>query len=143
MLGAKWFTKVNVRAAFHKIRIANRDELLTAFRTRFSLYEWLVCPFSLTSAPLTFQRYINGALKETLGDFATAYLDDILVHSRGSQQDHIAKVRRVLQLLKEARLNLDLDKCAFATKEVKYLGFIIKAGKGIRLDPKKLRAVQD
>jgi transposase InsO family protein len=143
MSGAKWFTKVDVRAAFHKIRIADGDEPLTAFRTRFGLYEWLVCPFGLTSAPSTFQRYINGALKETLGDFATAYLDDILVHSGGSRQDHIAKVRRVLQLLKEAGLNLDLDKCAFATKEVKYLGFIIEAGKGIRPDPEKLRAVRD
>uniref|UniRef100_A0A093ULB7 Transposon Tf2-11 polyprotein n=1 Tax=Talaromyces marneffei PM1 TaxID=1077442 RepID=A0A093ULB7_TALMA len=36
---AKWFTKFDVPAAFHKIRIAEGDECMTAFRTRFGLYE--------------------------------------------------------------------------------------------------------
>jgi hypothetical protein len=42
---ARWFTKLDVIAAFHKIRIAEGDEWLTAFRTRFGLFEWLVTPF--------------------------------------------------------------------------------------------------
>ena len=49
----------------------------------------------------------------------------------------------MLTLLQEARLNLDLKKCRFATKEIKYLSYIIKAGVGIRLDPKKIRAIQE
>ena len=35
----KWFTKLDVSAAFHKIRIAKGKEWLTAFRTRYGLYE--------------------------------------------------------------------------------------------------------
>ena len=56
---AKWFTKLDVIAAFHKIRIAEGEEWMTAFRTRYGLFEWLVTPFGLTGAPATFQRYIN------------------------------------------------------------------------------------
>jgi hypothetical protein len=49
------------------------QEWLTAFRTRFGLYEWLVTPFGLAGAPSTFQRYINWSLREFLDDFVSAY----------------------------------------------------------------------
>ncbi|KAM4055786.1 reverse transcriptase (RNA-dependent DNA polymerase) [Hirsutella rhossiliensis] len=104
---AKWFTKLDVVAAFHKIRMAPGHEGKTAFRTRFGLYEWLVCPFGLSGAPASFQRYMNSVLREWLDDFVTAYLDDVLIYSSGSKADHEAKVRRVLQALADAGLHLD------------------------------------
>ena len=36
---AKWFTKLDVISAFHKIRIKEGDEWKTAFRTRYGLFE--------------------------------------------------------------------------------------------------------
>jgi hypothetical protein len=143
LAGAKWLTKLDVRAAFHRIRIAEGDEHLTAFRTRFGLFEWLVCPFGLAGAPATFQRYINNALGPTLGDYVTAYLDDVLVYSGGSRKDHMRKVREVLRRLRDAGLNLDLKKCAFAVKEVKYLGYIVEAGVCVRPDPEKIKAIRE
>lgn len=139
---ARWFTKLDVRSAFHRLRIAPGEEHLTAFRTRFGLFEWLVCPFGLAGAPATFQRYINGALGKLLGDFATAYLDDILIYSGGSRKDHMRKVREVLTRLRAAGLYLDIKKCAFCVQEVKYLGFIVRAGKEIRPDPEKIEAIR-
>lgn len=141
--GARWFTKLDVRSAFHRIRMAEGQEHLTAFRTRFGLFEWLVCPFGLAGAPATFQRYINKSLGDALGDFVTAYLDDILIYSGGSRKDHMKKVRAVLERLRAAGLNLDLAKCAFAVTEVKYLGFIVEAGKAIRADPEKVAAIRE
>jgi len=139
---ASWFTKVDVRSAFHRLRMAEGDEDLTAFRTRFGLFEWTVCPMGLAGAPASFQRYINGALGDTLGQTSTAYLDDVLTYSMPkSKAGHYDDVRKVLTRLRDAGLSLDLKKCAFATKEVKYLGYVIKAGDSVRPDPDKLRAV--
>ncbi|KAF5507206.1 Transposon Tf2-8 polyprotein [Colletotrichum aenigma] len=135
---AKWFTKLDVVAAFHKIQIAEGEEYKTAFRTRYRLFEWLIVPFGLTGAPATFQRYINSVLREYLDDFATAYTDNVLIYSNSLRQDHEAKVKLVLRKLAAAGLHLDPHKCAFSVKTVKYLGFIITAGaaprtvKGVR-----------
>lgn len=138
---AKWLTKLDVIAAFHKIRIKEGDEWKTAFRTRYGLFEYLVTPFGLTGAPATFQRYINNTLREYLDEFCSAYIDDVLIYSGGSLSDHRKKVRMVLKKLQEAGLQVDIDKCEFETQTVKYLGFIVEAGKGVRVDPEKIKAV--
>ncbi|KAJ6437630.1 AAA family ATPase [Purpureocillium lavendulum] len=140
---AKWFTKLDVSAAFHKIRITKGQEWMTAFRTRYGLYEWTVMPFGLTGAPATFQRYINFVLREYLDEFCSAYIDDILIFTCGSRQDHREKVLRVLEKLMDAGLSLDIDKCEFEVQTVKYLGFIIEAGVGIRMDPAKVEAIME
>ncbi|SPO07798.1 uncharacterized protein DNG_10493 [Cephalotrichum gorgonifer] len=139
---AKWFTKLDVVAAFHKLRMAKGHEYKTAFRTRFGSFEWMVCPFGLSGAPATFQRYINSAISE-FGEWATAYLDDVLIHTDGSRREHMARVRRVLASLEQAGLHLDPAKCEFGVKTVKYLGFIITAGEGVSCDPDKLRAIRE
>lgn len=137
-----WITKVDVRAAFHKLRFREGDEEKTAFRTRFGSFEWLVTPFGLQGAPAAFQRYINETLGEYLEIFCTAYLDDILIYTSESLDDHWEKVDAVFQRLNKAGLKLDPKKCDFAVKQTKYLGFIISLGDGIKVDPDKVEAIR-
>lgn len=131
---AKWFTKLDIIAAFNKIRVAEEDAHKTAFRARYGLFEYLVVPFGLTGAPAAFQRYVNSALQDYLGSLVFAYVDDILIYSSESLNDHRTKVGTVLQRLIDAGLQIDIDKCEFETKEVKYLRFIIEAEAGISVD---------
>ena len=56
--GAKFFTKIDIKDAYYRIRIREGDEWKTAFRTRYGLFEYLVMPFGLTNALATFQNYI-------------------------------------------------------------------------------------
>ncbi|KAI0992534.1 hypothetical protein K3495_g15651, partial [Podosphaera aphanis] len=118
---ARWFTKLDVKSAFHRIRIREGDEWMTAFRCRLGLFEWLVTPFGLINAPATFQRYINEHLREHLDLNATAYMDDVLVYTSDDEDDHWRIVREVLEKLAGAGLYLDIEKCNFMQKEVKYL----------------------
>jgi hypothetical protein len=103
MTKAKFFIKLDIIAAFNRIRIANGDEYKTAFRIRYGLFEYLVMPFGLTDASSTFQHYINDSLREYLNIFCTAYLDDVLIYS-DSLKDHRKHVKLVLQALRKAGL---------------------------------------
>ena len=132
---------MDVRSAFHRLSIAKGDEWKTAFRTRFGAYEWLVTPFGLAGAPAAFQRWINQVLGNLLGVTCAAYLDDILIFSRGTLEDQWSKMHEILNRLFKAGLKLDPNKCEFASKETKYLGFIIKVGEGIKVDPEKVEAI--
>jgi Reverse transcriptase (RNA-dependent DNA polymerase) len=138
---AKIFTKLDIRQAFHRIRIDPESEELTTFRTRYGSYKCKVVPFGLTNGPATYQRYMNDILFEYLDDFATAYLDDILIYSE-DPKEHATHVKKVLQRLRDAGLQVDIKKCEFNTTRTKYLGFIIST-KGIEVDPDKVSVVRD
>ena len=78
-----------------------------------------------------------------MDDFYSAYIDDVLIYSSGTLEDHEAKVRTMVEKLGAAGLQLDIGKSEFGVKKTKYLGFMIKAGKGISIDPEKVRAIRD
>ena len=92
--------------------------------TCYSLFEYLVMPFSLCNAPATFQAYVNKALQPYLNVFCTAYIDDILIYSN-TLKEHWEHVNLVLNALTAAGLHLDINKCQFETQEVIYLGLFI------------------
>lgn len=136
---AKFFTKLDVVGAFNRIRVKEGDEWLTAFNTRYGLFESLVMPFGLSNAPATFQAYINQTLRPFLDIFCTAYIDDVLIFS-DDLESHRKHVHAILQALEDAGLQLDVKKCEFEQTEVKYLGMIISTN-GVRMDPEKVASI--
>ena len=138
---AKWYTKLDIIAAYNALRISPGEEWKTAFRTRYGLYEYLVMPFGLANAPSDWQHFINDILREHLDEFCTAYLDDILIYS-DTEEEHVRHVDWVLAQLQKAGIQADIEKCVFRTQEVKYLGLIIGTD-GARMDPIKVQAIQE
>jgi hypothetical protein len=138
---AKYFTKLDIRGAYHLVHIVEGEEWKIAFRTHYGLFESLVMPFGLTNAPADFQHFINDVLCPYLDVFITAYLDDILIYS-DNLIDHRDHVHKVLEALSEAGLHLKPEKCEFHHQEVKYLGFIISTN-GTKMDPAKVATMQE
>jgi transposase InsO family protein len=140
--GAKWVSKVDVISAFHRLRIREGDEWKTAFRTRLGSFEWLVTPFGLCGAPASFQRFINSVLYEWLDRGCSAYLDDVVIYSNRSKEEHRELVKKIIKALGDAGLQLDWEKSEFEAKQIKYLGFIVEPGVGLRADPAKVEAIR-
>ena len=81
------FTKLDLRNAYHLVRIREGDEMKTAFNTHLGHFEYRVMPFGLTNAPAVFQALVNDVLRDMLNTFVVVFLDDILVFSR-TEQEH-------------------------------------------------------
>ncbi|KAG1928799.1 hypothetical protein F2P79_023363 [Pimephales promelas] len=139
--GATIFSKLDLRNAYHLVRIKEGDEWKTAFNTPLGHFEYRVLPFGLVNAPAVFQALVNDVLRDMLNVFVFVYLDDILIFSP-SLQVHVQHVRRVLQRLLENRLFVKAEKCSFHVPSVTFLGSVISA-EGISMDSSKVQAVVD
>ena len=139
--GAAYFSKIDLRSAYHQVRIKDDDIPKTAFNTRYGHLEFTVLAFGLTNAPSTFQTLMNTLFNQHLDQFVIVYLDDILVYSK-SLEEHRQHVRTVLQILQDNKLYANPDKCIFFAPQVEYVGFILSTD-GIGTDPAKIKAIQD
>ena len=137
--GCKHLTRLDIIAAFNKIRMHPDSEDLTTFTTALGQYKYRVLPFGLTNGPSTFQQYINEVLWDFLNDFCQAYLDDILIYSN-IRSEHRKHVRLVLNSLRKAGLQVDIKKCEFDVRETVFLGVIV-SGDGLRMDSKKVETI--
>lgn len=124
LAGAQWFSKIDLRAGYHQIRLRASDEHKTAFKTHQGHFEFRVMPFGLTTAPATFQSAMNAVLAPFLRRCVLVFMDDILIYS-GSFTAHVADLRAVLTVLQRHDLHIKLSKCSFATQSVSYLGHVI------------------
>ncbi len=77
--GASIFTKLDLRNAYHLVRIREGDEWKTAFNTPRGHFEYLVMPFGLSNSPAVFQALVNDVLRDMVDQFIYVYLDDILI----------------------------------------------------------------
>ena len=137
---AKFFSKIDLRSGYHQIRLSDDSIHLTAFRTRYGHFEFLVLPFGLTNAPAHFMALMNDIFQEYLDKFVLVYLDDILIYSETMEQ-HLEHVGAVLDKLRRFKLYGKLNKCEFAKKEVEYLGHIITAD-GVSMEDSKIKAIE-
>ena len=121
---ACWFTKLDLRAGYWQVRIAEGDEPKTTCVTRYGSYEFLVMPFGLTNAPATFCNLMNNVLFDYLDDFVVVYLDDRVIYSR-TLEEHVNHLSLVLSQLRKYRLYVKMEKCEFAQQEIKFLGHLV------------------
>ena len=141
LCGAKVFSKMDLKDAYHRIRIKAGDEWKTAFRTRYGHFEYLVMPFGLANAPATFQAYINRALAGLVDVTCVVYLDDILIYS-AEPAEHWGHVKQVLERLRQFSLYANLKKCQFYTGRVEFLGFIVTTD-GVAMDQERVSTIKE
>jgi len=138
---AKYYTKLDIKDAYHNVRIKRGDEWKTTFTTKYGTYEYLVMPFGLTNAPAAFQRWIKRTLQSYIDICCIVYLDDVLIYSDNLEKDQ-KDVAAIIRAIWQQGMKLKPSKCEFHQRETEYLGFIIN-NEGVKVDPIKTAAIWD
>ncbi|GKC53541.1 putative reverse transcriptase domain-containing protein, partial [Tanacetum coccineum] len=139
--GSNVYSKIDLRSGYHQLRVREEDILKTAFRTRYSHYEFQVMSFGLTNAPAVFTDLMNRVCKPYLDKFVIVFIEDILIYSK-SEEEHVEHLKSILELLKEEKLYAKFSKCEFWLSNVQFLGHVIDS-EGIHVDPAKIESIKD
>ncbi len=136
----KYFIKLNIRQTFHRIKIADAEfEDLTIFRARFDVYKYRILSFELCNESITYQHYMNDVFFDYLNDFVSIYINDIFIYNNFKKK-HVNHLKKILQRLRDADLQIDIDKCEFFVHEIKYLDLIVDRNE-IRMNSKKIETI--
>ncbi|GJR09562.1 putative reverse transcriptase domain-containing protein [Tanacetum coccineum] len=138
--GSNVYSKIDLRSGYHQLRVREEDIPKTAFRTRYSHYEFQVMQFGLTNAPAVFTDLMNRVCKPYLDKFVIVFIDDILIYSK-SKQDHEEHLKLILELLKKEELYAKFSMCKFWIPKVQFLGHVIDS-KDIHVDPTKIKPIK-
>jgi hypothetical protein len=140
LTGSCWFSKLDLKAGYHQIRLASGEEHKTTFQTHHDHYEFKVMAFGLTGAPSTFQCAMNATLAPALRKFVVVFFDDILVYSP-TFAEHLLHLEDMLLILQREHWQVKASKCLFAQQSVTYLGHVVSEH-GVATDSSKIEPIQ-
>src|SRR5687767_1246538 len=122
---------------YHLLLNPNASKLCTVVLP-WGKYEYLRLPMGLCNSPDIFQEKMSELMAGL--EFARAYLDDLLIISKGDFNEHLDQLEVALTRLSEAGLKINASKCSFCQAELEYLGYWITRN-GIKPTSKKVEAI--
>ncbi len=118
---------------------SKENEDLTTFRTKYDTYKDLIMLFELINESSTFQNFMNDTFMNYLNEFVVVYLYDILMYNNNKKK-HMQHVRKILQRLREASIQVDVDKCEFHKKKTKFLNMIVDRD-DVQINSEKIKTI--
>jgi len=143
LLGQKrWFSACDLASSYFQTPMSPESIPYTTVRLPSGrLLQYLVLSFGLTNAPATFSRAMDSVFYDLKWRCMFPYLDDILVFSV-TFEEHLEHLQQVFQRARERGLQFRTKKCDFASQKIRYLGYIVTAGKGISPDPENIDKIK-
>ena len=124
LINVAYFTKLDLKNVYHKIRIREKNEWKTTFRTRYELFEYAMMSFDLVNASTIFQTFINKTLSDLIDRICVIYLNNILIFFE-TQKKHWKHVKLILKRFRQFNLFVKLVKCRFMIISMKFLNYIV------------------
>jgi hypothetical protein len=138
---AKVFSKIDLRASYHQIKIRPEGILKMTFSIRYGLYEYLFMSFGLTNAPTNFMYLMNSVFMPELNKFMVVFIDDILIYSE-NEEDYSKHLKIVLTRLENTSCMPSSANVNFGYEKYLFLGHVLSED-GISVDPSKVQEVMD
>jgi len=138
--GFMYATSLDLNMGYYHIQLSANSSSYCTIVLPWGKYEYLRLPMGLCNSPDIFQEKMGELFADL--EFARAYIDDLLVISSGTFEDHLDKLEQVLKRLQEAGLKVNASKSFFAREELEYLGYWITQ-EGIKPLSKKVEAINN
>jgi Reverse transcriptase (RNA-dependent DNA polymerase) len=136
--GFRYATSIDLNMGYYTIRLSPQAQKLCTIVFPWGKYSYLRLPIGVANSPDIFQSKISQLMVRLV--FVRAYLDDVLIATKGSYTEHLQHLEQVLVKLDKANLRINIDKCTFATQEFEYLGYLVTTT-GICPLPSKVEAI--
>lgn len=135
--GAKFFTTLDIKQAFHQVELAEESREITTFVTNWGLYRYTRLLFGVNYAPEFFQNLMESILSECPN--TVVFIDDIMIWG-ATEKEHDEAVRKTLAVLKSFGIMLNMQKCKFKQEETTFLGHKFSE-KGVLPADSKVRSI--
>lgn len=135
---SKFFTKLDVKQAFHQIELSQKSREITTFVTHTGIYRYKRLFFGLNCAPEAYQQILEQILQGLEGTINV--FDDILIFAE-TLVELQSRTNKVLDILEEKGMTLNLNKCEFEKTEISFLGHVLNQ-QGMKAGEDKKEAIR-
>ena len=136
--GFTYATALDLNMGYYTIRLDAQASEMCTIIFPWGKYSYNRLPMGFGGSADIFQAQMMDLMASL--DYVRAYIDDLLIITRGTFEDHISKIETVLTRLRDAGLKVNAAKSFFCTHEIEYLGYILTRG-GIKPQQKKVQAI--
>jgi RNase H-like domain found in reverse transcriptase/Reverse transcriptase (RNA-dependent DNA polymerase) len=136
--GFKYTTSLDLNMGYYHIELSPHSKQLCTIVLPWGKYEYQRLPMGLCNSPDIFQEKMSTLMQDL--EYVRAYIDDLLIITHGSFEEHIDKLKVVLGQLRDAGLKVNAKKSFFACEELEYLGYWITR-KGIQPTLSKVKDI--
>ncbi len=138
MDGFTFATAIDLNMGYYHLKLDAETMKICAIVFPWGIYRYRRLPMGVACSPDIFQSKMSSLFAEL--EFVQAYIDDLLVISKGTFEDHLQKLDLVLQKLSDAGLQVNAVKSKFAAHEIDYLGYHLTK-EGIAPQQSKVAAI--
>ena len=131
-------TAIDLIMGFYYVRLTSEASWLCTTVLPWGTYRYLRLPMGIKNSPDIFQARMADLMYGL--PYVRVYIDNLLVITKGSYEDHLQKLATVFSRLAKAGLKINLPKCHIAKQEVEYLGYWLTPT-GIKPQANKVQAI--
>jgi hypothetical protein len=135
-----YVTALDLSMGFYHFELSDETSEMATFMLPFGLFKYKRLPMGLSVSP----DLLQSKMAQLFSDCSNIkiYMDDILIFSNGSFEEHLKQVDMALQRLQSKNMAVNVLKSYWAVSEVDYLGFRLTK-QGVLPQPKKVQAIID